>query len=503
MANKNVYLLPGSEKNAVFLRDFMDRLFRQKRAIAIAVLVWTAALGLYLLISPPTYEAEIQFLINNNRATPVISSEFNNGPVARDYVDEAAVATEIQLLSNKDLLRGVVRSSGLAEGSGDAAVEKAVKTLTKELKVAPVLKANIIKATYSASDPHEVQTVLSSLADGYLSEHVRAHSSKGAFDVFDKQAAVYEAKLKDLQTRLVNFHDSRDIVVLSQQKDLNLKKLLELEAAAKDTEATRLANSKKMAVLQDQLAALKPRITTQARVMPNQYSVERLNTMLVELNNKRTELLVKFQPQDRLVQEIEKQIADTKAALDRSNNLATTEETTDVNPLRQSLEAELAKAQVVDTETRTHAASLQQQVGSYRAALSGLTQATTTDDQLLREIKDAEDNFFLYSKKREEARIEEAMDRQRIANVALVQPPVLPSLPLPKLSLTMIALWVLGCLLILAGAFGRGLARVSVYTPWELEGITGLPVLASVPQHAFSPRARALIAASILELEHE
>src|SRR5690349_5824833 len=145
MANKNVYLLPGSEKNAVFLRDFMDRLFRQKRAIAIAVLVWTAALGLYLLISPPTYEAEIQFLINNNRATPVISSEFNNGPVARDYVDEAAVATEIQLLSNKDLLRGVVRSSGLAEGSGDAAVEKAVKTLTKELKVAPVLKANIIK----------------------------------------------------------------------------------------------------------------------------------------------------------------------------------------------------------------------------------------------------------------------------------------------------------------------------------------------------------------------
>ena len=502
MAN-NVYLLQSSGKNGVLLHDLLDRMFRQKRGILCAVVIWSTAVGLYLWLSPDAYEGEIQFLVNNNRAGAVVSSESNNGPVARDYVDETVVATELQLLSNRELLRNVVQASHLAPGQSDAAVETTLKKFQKDLKVSPVLKANMIKASYTAADPHEVQTVLTNLADGYLSEHVRTHSSTGAFDVFDKQATVYSGRLKELQDRLTAFHEGRDIVVLAQQRDIDLHKLMDLEAGLKETTAARVATNRKIAMLREQLSGLKPRITTQARVVPNQYSVERLNTMLAELNNRRTELLVKFQPQDRLVQEVEKQIADTKAALDRSSALVSTEETTDVNPLRQSLEAELAKAEVTDTETRAREASMRQQIVDYRQELSGLSHATTTDDQLLREIKETEDNYFLYSKKREEARIEEAMDRQRIANVTLVQPPVLPALPLPKLSVTAIASWALGCVLILGSAFWRGLARNSVYTPWELEGITGLPVLAVVHHQAISSRVRALIAASILELGQE
>jgi uncharacterized protein involved in exopolysaccharide biosynthesis len=503
MSNKDVYLLQNSAKSGILMRDLLDRLFRQKRWIVVAVSIWTIAIGLYLWLEPAAYEADILFLVNNNRAGAVVSSELNNGPVARDYVDESVVATEIQLLSNRELLRTVVRISTLADGQSDAAVEKALQRFQKELKVSPVLKANMIKATYSAPDPRQVQAVLANLADAYLSEHVRAHSSTGAFDVFDKQATDYAKRLREIQDRLTAFHEGSSIVVLAQQKDINLHKLMDLESALKETQAASLANGRKIALLREQLDGLKPRITTQARVVPNQYSVERLNTMLAELNNRRTELLVKFQPQDRLVQEVEKQIADTKTALDRSNALVSTEETTDVNPLRQSLEGDLAKAEVTDTETRAHEASLAVEIGGYRQVLSGLNQATTTDDQLLREIKDTEDNYFLYSKKREEARIEEAMDRQRIANVTLVQPPIAPALPLPKLSLTAVSAWALGCLLILGCAVGCGMARASVYTPWELEGITGLPVLASIPCHALSTRTRALIAASILELEHD
>jgi uncharacterized protein involved in exopolysaccharide biosynthesis len=542
MSNKSVYLIQGSGTRDVLIRDLLDRIFRQKGGILISILLWTTAVGLYLWLSPPTYEGEIQFLVNNNRAGAVVSSELNNGPVSRDYVDESVVATEMQLLSNRELLRQVVRASNLSDGSSDtmletalkkivkdlkvppafeanlikverapnppdessdAAVEMALKKFMKELKVSPVLKANMIKASYSASDPNQVQTVLSNLADGYLSEHVRAHSSTGAFEVFDKQAMAYADRLKELQDGLTAFHERRDIVVLAQQKDIDLHKLMDLEASLKETAATRVANSQKITTLGTQLNGLKPRITTQARVVPNQYSVERLNTMLAELNNKRTELLVKFQPRDRLVQEVEKQIADTKAALDRSNAIVSTEETTDVNPLRQSLEGELAKAEVTDRETRARETTMQQQIAGYRRELLGLNKATATDDQLLREIKETEDNYFLYSKKREEARIEDAMDRQRIANVALVQPPVLPALPLPKLSVTAIATWALGCLLILGGAFGRGLARNSVYTPWELEGVTGLPVLATVQYQRLPSKTQTLIAASIRELEHE
>jgi uncharacterized protein involved in exopolysaccharide biosynthesis len=173
-----------------------------------------------------------------------------------------------------------------------------------------------------------------------------------------------------------------------------------------------------------------------------------------------------------------------------------------VNPLRQSLEAELAKAEVSDTELRVHVASLTTQIAGYQQSISGLQSASADDDQLLRKIKETEDNFFLYSKKREEARIEQAMDRQKIANVTLVERPRLPTLATPKLSVTFVASYLLGCLLIIGFALAVAVTRPSIYTAWELEGLTGLPVLASVPHERISAGGRALLVGSIPELKH-
>src|SRR5262249_26649060 len=273
------------------------------------------------------------------------------------------------------------------------AAEEVVRELRKRIKVAPVLKANMIKATYASTNPREVETVLKALSDGYLEEHLRAHSPSGAFEVFDQQATVYQQRLKDLEERLSSFHQERNIVVLAQQRDLGLRKLADLQASLNENDAARRANTQRIAQLRRQLSRLGSRITTQARKLPNQYSVERLNTMLVELQNKRTELAVKYQPGDRLIKELDQQITDTRKALADANGQIATEETTDVNPLRQALEAELAKAELSETEYRSRAASLTTEAANYRRSLSGLENATNDDDQLLREIKEAEESY--------------------------------------------------------------------------------------------------------------
>jgi hypothetical protein len=278
---------------------------------------------------------------------------------------------------------------------------------------------------------------------------------------------------------LNEFQQKRDIVLLGQQKDLNLRKMVDLEGALKETEAAYLENEQRVRTLRAQLTGVNPRITTQARKVPNQYSIERLNTMLVELQNRRTELLTKFREDDRMVLQVNQQIADTKSAMERANGMISTEESTDVNPVRQSLEAELSKAQINANGLRARASTLAGQVAEYRKSLGSLQLATTDDDQLLREIKEAEDNFFLYSKKREEARIAEAMDRQKIANVVLLEPPRVPLIAEPKVSGSLMAGYLLCCFFILGAAFLMSAASSTVYTPWELESVAGLPVLAS------------------------
>lgn len=469
----------GAGSHGVLLKDLADRLFRKKRFILISLAVLNVVVLGYLLLTPNSYQAEIKFLVNNIRADAVVTPESDIGPVARNYVDESIIATEIQLLSSREILRNVVVKCELAQDSRGVSVEKALKDLQKELKVSPVLKANMIKASYASSDPKEVVQVLQALADGYLNEHLRVHSSTGTYEVFDREAQHYERQLRDLQAKLNEFQQKRDIVLLGQQKDLNLRKMVDLEGALKETEAAYLENEQRARTLRTQLNGVDPRITTQARKVPNQYSIERLNTMLVELQNRRTELLTKFREDDRMVMQVNQQIADTKFAMDRANGLTSTEESTDVNPVRQSLEAELSKAQINATGLRARASTLAGQVSEYRRSLGSLQLATTDDDQLLREIKEAEDNFFLYSKKREEARIAEAMDRQKIANVVLLEPPRVPLLAEPKLTGSLMAGYLLSCMFILGAAFLMSVVSSTVYTPWELEAVTGLPVLAS------------------------
>lgn len=484
---RNTYPVDASRPvNNVLVRDLAERLFRQKLIIRALFIGWTFIMAAYLIFSADSYEEEIRFLVNNIRSPALVGPDMNNGPAPRDYVDESVIATEVQLLSSADLMRLVVEKAGLAESNDATAKEKAARQLKKDLKVAPVLKANMIRATYSSSDPKEVQTVLQQLADGYLAEHLRAHGSSGSFDLFDKQANEYQDKLRKLQAQQLEFEDRNNIVLLGQQKDLNLKRVMDMEASLNEIQAARMANANKIAKIKRQLSSQGSRITTQARKIPNQYSVERLNTMLVELENRRTNLLMKFQPRDRMVLDVEQQIADTKAALAKANSMIATEETTDVNPLRQSLEAELAKAEVADAEYRARSASLSRDIESYRQSLSGLQGSTGEHDQLMRQIKETEDAFFLYSKKREEAKIQEALDRQKIANVVLVEKPRLPVLPKPKLSITTMATYVLGCLLILGAGIATSLAHRSVHTPWELEGLTGVPVLATVPNRTLA-----------------
>lgn len=477
-------LLEGSGARNGFVRALIDKLFRQRVLLLGLLALWTVAMAAYVCIRPPKYEHEIRFLVRNNRVGAAITPESNDGPIYRDYIDETMLTTEIEMLSSRSLMRSIVEQCQLAVSDDPEDVDEALEYLEDELKVGRVQKANVIKATYSAKDPSEIKAVLTTLADGYLAEHLRAHSTKGAHELFDEQAEHYEKRLTELQDRLTEFQESRGIVLLGQQKDLGVKRYLELEAELKGAQTARVENARKIARLKDQLGSLEERVTTQSREVPNQYSIERLNTMLVELKNRRTQLLTKFQADDRLVKEVDKQIADTRSALDNATESIAREQSSDINPIRQNVEKELVDAQVREAEYEARIAGLRSRIQEMRGSLDGLRDSTAEEERLMRQLKEAEDNFFLYSKKREDARIENAMDRERIANVILIEPPRAPLVPEPRISLTLIATYLLGCLMISGLGLVKSLGDETVYTIWELEGVTGSPVLASIPLDA-------------------
>jgi uncharacterized protein involved in exopolysaccharide biosynthesis len=422
------------------LRHIVTTLIERKWQIAVMFLTITAAVTAGTFLLPKQYETHMKILVKNERADMVVTAGITTGTGYRTEVSEEQINTEIELLNSEDLLQQVAVKCGLERlertsrsVSSDQrlpiAVEKAVRRLQRDLKISPVRKANVIEVKYTSRNPHLAAVVLQQLTESYLEAHLKVHATPGTYEFFTKQAAHYQDELKQAEAKLAEFRQKASIVMLDRQKDAMLQKATESESALMQAEAAVREYTDKIADTSKQLNSADQRVVTQSRTVPNQYSVDHLGTMLAELQNRRTQLLTKFRPEDRMVEEVSQEIIDTETALEKATKLTGVEQATDVNPLHQTLAIEMAReqAELAGIDARRQALATQAQ--GYRRQLMRLGNTTTEYEDLERNQKEAEENYLLYAKKTEEARIAESLDQQKIANVAIAETPMEPHLP--------------------------------------------------------------------------
>jgi len=231
-----------------------------------------------------------------------------------------------------------------------------------------------------------------------------------------------------------------------------------------------------------QLHTIPQRQMTQVRTVPNDYSVERLNTMLAELENKRTTLLTKFTNNDRLVQEVNQQIADTKTALANAQKMTSQEHDTDVNPVWQTVTGSIIQNETQREALKAKHTALTAQISAMQGHLSGVEGSTVAFNTLKQKVVDLDNNYQLYTQKRDEAEIADAMNANRLLNVAVAQSPtysILAYSPKPVLDIalgTFTALFFASFLV-----FFVEMGRNTFASGAEVTRAARLPVLAEVP----------------------
>jgi uncharacterized protein involved in exopolysaccharide biosynthesis len=500
---------PGKSEAQVSVRDIASVLFRHKLLLCATFLAVALGTAVFTFLLPNEYESRMKILVKNMRSDVPITPERTNGSTSSYFdndVSENQINSEIELLTSEDLLKQVVTECGLYGGgtsissrlglkqappSQATQIEAASRQLAKDLVITPVKKADIIEIKYTSQSPEKAAAVLRKVQDLYLEKHLRLHRPPGTYEFFKTQADQAEGQLQDAEKRLSGFQQSMNVVSLTQQKDQTVQKMTEAKSKLLETETFLREVTDRIAKVQQQLQTLAPRVVTQSRALPNQYSAERLNTLIVELQNRRTQLLTKFRSDDRLVKEVDQQLKNTKAALDKASRETATEQSTDLNPLRQTLETELARGRVDQAGAAGRREMLAGQVKEYEAQLSRLEGITAEYDDLNRQVKESADNYQLYKKKEEEARITDELDQNKITNVSVAEAPVQPQLPVrPNRMLNLILGVFLGALLSIGSVVVAEFMRDTVLTPRELELLTGQSVLASLPNTGRAARAR-------------
>jgi uncharacterized protein involved in exopolysaccharide biosynthesis len=473
-------------------RELAMVLFRQR-----TVFVWAGGLvlaaALIYAFAGTKYEATMKVLVRRGRAdAPVSAGENAPLDLTRVTITEEELNSEVELLRDDQVLRSVVEANGLGgrdwlhflrmdEGHAQR-VERAARRLGKKLQIEPVKKTNLIAISYSADDPGQAAAVLQSVANAYLAKHTEVHRPAGELHFFEQQTSESRRQLDAAMQSLLQFSTFHRVVAAGQQRDLALQKLSDVDATYRQTRIDLAETQQRVRDLGAELARLPQRSTTQVRIADNPELMKALKASLLDLQLKRTQLLTKFEPSHRLVQEVDQQIVQAQAAITAENTFPLRDETTDKDPRYEWASAELQRAQVQLKALRARAAATGSQESEYLAMSQQLGEDAIAQDDLVNTEKAAEENYLLYVKKQEQARLADALDQRGIVNVAIAEQPVAPALPIWS-TWTVLALGLAA-----ASAAGTGAAFAADHvdlrfrTPDDVLIYLKAPVLASLPR---------------------
>jgi uncharacterized protein involved in exopolysaccharide biosynthesis len=473
------------------LRDVLAVIFRHQRLVACSFLGIVAAALLYGFFFP-SYRSHMTFLVRHRRVDPIVSSVPNTPEFVRQEVTEEELNSEVEILRDESMLAKVAAASGLMSQNSfwpwDARPEiqkgRAVRAMLSHLSVQPVRKTTLISVTYDSKDPDVSARVLDSLARTYLQKHEAVHRPTGEFRFFDEQTNQYRQSLQQAEQRLLDFSDDAGIVSGVMERDMALQKASEIDAAYRQGRIAISETEKRIESLQAKLAGTPERTTTQVRVLDNPELMGKLKSKLLELELKRTELLTQFEPGHRFVQEVDQQLAETKAAIGTEESAPLRDETTEPDANHEWAKAELAKAQVELAALQSRNAGMARLLTDSHKEAGRLGSDALRQQDLLREMKEAEETYLLYVRKREEARIADALDERGIINVTIAEPPTVPVLPLRSV-------WTIGLVgMALAATISFGLAFAADFldpcfrTPAEVAEFLDTPVLASLARES-------------------
>ena len=440
----------------------------------------------------PVYVAQMKILVIRQRVDAVISTEATS-PVmwGGDQVSEEDLNSEVELLKSTDLLRKVVSATGLdhdesltSERTPARAVADAVTELDKHLKVEAIRKTNIISVKYESRNAQLASQVLVALSQAYFEKHMEVHRPSGEIKFFTQQAALYKQNLVEAQQKLMIFDQQNGVVSPPMERDLAVQRVNDFSATAHQAWQATQEENERIEVLRKELAHLQPQIVASVRTSTNEQLLGQMKQTLSNLELKRTEMLGRYTPAYRPIQDVDAQIAELKGSIAKEMNSPQQDETRQANPVHQWAQQELARAEAEVAIQKTRALTARSISDQYQGRAQGLDQKSVIQQDLLMDEKTQEENYLLYQRKLEEARSSEALDRGGIVNVVIAQHPLPPTVPArtPQYAALMTLLICITCGV--SSAFVADQMVPSFRSAEEVMRYLNAPVLACLPKGA-------------------
>jgi uncharacterized protein involved in exopolysaccharide biosynthesis len=495
MSNRSL----NRRESATFsLRDLAAPLFRRNRVLITTFLVVLAAVILVGIVIPAEFTSHMAVLVNRERLDPLVTTSEVMPQMlnASGPLSEGEINSEVELLKSSDVLEKVVFANGLQnphrtflsrlfpERNEADRVARAVRALAKKLKVETGAKTNLIEVTYSSSDPQRSYGVLKALGEYYVEKHIEVHQRPGSYEFFDRETHRYEEALKDSEARLSALGKTQGI---ADPNDVQIDMALQLatvEGQSVTIERAIAADEHRIQSDREQMKVTPERAETKQETNVPNLLLQNLGSSLLAAETKRTQLLLKYDPSYPLVQEAEQEVAQAKAAIAEAKKAPYVNQSTDRDPTFELLREDLAKNEADLAGQQASLEANRHGISSMQSRMVKLGSESLQQADLQREAKANEQNYLLYLSKREQERTSTALDKTRIANVAVAVPPTIPVLPAYEFLVVVQLALGLAIVLGIAMAYIVEYFDSSFHTPAQVVDILGIPVVVAMAKRS-------------------
>jgi len=400
----------------ISLRDVARIGFRHLwLASSIFLFVVGAALAAVFLL-PKSYTSEGKLFLRIGRSSVSLDPTATVGQiVSLTESREREINSSLEILKSHELLEAVLEQIGpmaviqqdrslmrpvdLESSPVDELVwEKALIQLKKSLKYDPGKNSNVITVSCYAKSPELAQLILQIYFAAFKTHHLQLNRTAGSYEFFNEQTLQLKTQLEAAKERLRAAKNLIGVTSIDDEKHQIEHQMSSLEQSLASTQAAIAASDSKLRVLR----RVYPGIETQQLGEISTQAVASMKAELYKLQILEGELTANLSPTHPRVIALKDQVEQSKQLLahhefasEESNGLAL-----------------LASAE-----------ELQRQYDTKKRTLLKLNDDDIKMRTLEQEVKALESNYNKYQENREQARIDGALQVERISNVNIAQSP--------------------------------------------------------------------------------
>lgn len=470
----------GSEMPEILLIEA-----RRRRAAMVVVFAIIATIGLLLgSFWPKKYSAATTILVQESN---IIKPLMEGRAVATGIADRVSIAREV--IFSRKIMDDVLVAGGWMASKPSAIEQERIIEGIKDRTTLSNLRENLIRIEYSDSDADRAFLVTKRLADMFIQESLAAkeRESRDAYEFISNQVEDYRKKLTDAEDNLKAYRAKNIDASPGSETDTKTR-ISELRSQIEGARMEAMEQRSKEHALVEQLSSESQISAVETREMA-------YRSRLAELQGELDKLLLTYTDRHPDVVRVRHQMQDLQEQVKGAQVLqqqqkasgapAAHDEGVAINPLYQELRSKLA-------ETRRNAAASQSRMSVSESLLqSELDRSRRIADSanVLSELtRDYEVNRDIYQdllKRRENARVSMNLDADHRGLTFNIQEPA--QLPLRPLGFRFLHFGLagigLGVALPLALLFGLVRLDPRLRSANQLEQLTGVPVLASVPTY--------------------